>query len=82
MHNNITFLHSDNPRKASAEPIAPHQAEGVREWSGIERTVNNHLLAGLGAARRDAPRKNKRAPAGRGHSASSRGSYAGTWSQG
>lgn len=83
MHDNISYLYSDKPHNTFAEPDSPIQVERVREWSGIERTVNNHLLMGLGAARRQAQPKKKQASACD-HSASSHSSHgaAGIWSHG
>lgn len=84
MQDKISYLYSNDTHNAFAEPMAPIQVERVREWSGIERIVNNHLLAGLGAARRQAPQKKKRAPGGQGQSVSAPGLHAatGTWSHG
>jgi hypothetical protein len=77
MYDNITYLYSDDTHKSFAQPSSPaFQPDRVREWSGIERTVNNHLMMGLSVPRRNAAPKKKPAHAGHGLPASSCGTYA------
>lgn len=71
MYDNITYLHSGDTHNAFTRPSAPaFQPDRVREWSGIERTVNNHLMMGLSVSRRNASPKKSPAHTGYRHPAS------------